>query len=56
MPDAAKLRRAELDPALAATPAGKSVAALADALNQHAELLNGLIFAEQDYAAIARRP
>ncbi len=56
VPDAAKLRRAEVDPALAATPTGKTVAALADALNQHAELLNGLIFAEQDYAAIARRP
>ena len=56
VPDAAKLRRAEVDPALAATPAGKSLSTLADALNQHAELLNGLIFAEQDYAAIARRP
>ncbi len=56
VPDAAKLRRAEVDPALAATPAGQAVSTLADALNQHAELLNGLIFAEQDYAAIARRP
>ena len=56
VPDAAKLRRAEVDPAVAATPAGKAAATLADALNQHAELLNGLIFAEQDYAAIARRP
>ena len=56
VPDAAKLRRAEVDPALAATPEGKAVSTLADALNQHAELLNGLIFAEQDYAAIGRRP
>ena len=56
VPDAAKLRRAEVDPALAATPAGEAVCELSEALNQHAELLNGLIFAEQDYAAIARRP
>ena len=56
VPDAAKLRRAEIDPGLAATPAGGAFSALADAVNQHAELLNGLIFAEQDYAAIARRP
>ena len=56
VPDAAKLRRADVDGSLAATPAGKAVCALADSLNQHAELLNGLIFAEQDYAAVARRP
>ena len=56
VPDAAKLRRVDVDRALAATPDGKAVGALAEALNQHAELLNGLIFAEQDYAAIARRP
>ncbi len=56
VPDAAKLQRAAVDPALAATPAGKAVCLLADTLNQHAELLNGLIFAEQDYAAVGRRP
>ena len=56
VPDAAKLRRAQVGPALAGTPTGEAVSTLADALNQHAELLNGLIFAEQDYAAIARRP
>ena len=56
VPDAAKLRRADVDESLAATPAGKAVCALAETLNQHAELLNGLIFAEQDYAAIGRRP
>ena len=56
VPDAGKLQRAAVDPALAATPAGKAVCLLADTLNQHAELLNGLVFAEQDYAAIGRRP
>ena len=56
IPDAAKLQRAAVDPALAATPAGRAVRALADTVNQHADRLNGLAFAEQDYAAIARRP
>ena len=56
VPDAARLQRAAVDPALAATPAGRAVCALADTLNQHADRLNGLMFAEQDYAAIARRP
>ena len=56
LPDAAKLQRAAVDPALAATPAGRAVCVLADTLNQHADRLNGLMFAEQDYAAIARRP
>ena len=56
VPDAAKLQRAVVDPALAATPTGKAACVLADTLNQHADRLNGLMFAEQDYAAIARRP
>ena len=56
VPDAAKLQRAAVDPALAATPAGRAVCELADTLNQHADRLNGLMFAEQDYAAVARRP
>ena len=56
VPDAAKLQRAAVDPALAATPAGRAVCGLADTLNQHADRLNGLMFAEQDYAAVARRP
>ena len=56
VPDASKLQRATVDPALAATPAGKAACVLADTLNQHADRLNGLMFAEQDYAAIARRP
>ena len=56
VPDAARLQRAAVDPALAATPEGKAVCALADTLNQHADRLNGLMFAEQDYAAIGRRP
>ena len=56
VPDAAKLRHAAVDPALAATPAGAAVGALAETINQHAEVLNSLVFAEQDYAAIGRRP
>ena len=56
VPDAAKLQRAAVDPELAATPAGRAVCELADTLNQHADRLNGLMFAEQDYAAVARRP
>ena len=56
VPDAAKLQRAAVDESLAATPAGKAVCVLADTLNQHADRLNGLMFAEQDYAAVARRP
>ena len=56
VPDAAKLQRAAVDPELAATPAGRAVRVLADTLNQHADRLNGLMFAEQDYAAVARRP
>ena len=56
VPDEAKLQHAAVDPALAATPAGRAVCELADTLNQHADRLNGLMFAEQDYAAVARRP
>lgn len=56
VPDAAKLQRATVDPALAATPDGAALCRLAETLNQHADRLNRLIFAEQDYAAIARRP
>ena len=56
VPDAAKLQRAAVDESLAATPAGKAVCTLAETLNQHADRLNGLMFAEQDYAAVGRRP
>ncbi len=56
VPDAAKLQRAAVDESLADTPAGKAVCVLADTVNQHADRLNGLMFAEQDYAAVARRP
>ena len=56
VPDAAKLQRAAVDPGLAATPAGAAVRRLAETVNQHADRLNGLAFAEQDYAAVGRRP
>ena len=56
LPEAAKLQRVAVDPALRDTPVGAAVCALAETVNQHAERLNGLLFAEQDYAAIGRRP
>ena len=56
VPAEAQLQRAAIDAALADTPAGAAVSALAETFNRHVDRLNGLIFAEQDYAAIARRP
>lgn len=56
LPEAAKLQRVTIDPALRDTPVGAAVCDLAEAFNQHADRLNGLMFAEQDYAAIGRRP
>ena len=56
VPDAAKLQHAVVDPALADAPGGAAVCKLAETLNQNADRLNRLIFAEQDYAAVARRP
>ena len=57
VPDAAKLPRASLDDAVAGeTSAGAAVRALAETFNQHVDRLNGLIYAAQDYAAIARHP
>ena len=56
VPEAAQLQRAAVDATLADTPAGAAVCALAETFNRHVDRLNGLIFAEQDYAAIAKRP
>ena len=56
VPAEAQLQRAGVDVTLADTPAGAAVCALAETFNRHVDRLNGLIFAEQDYAAIARRP
>ena len=56
LPEAAKLQRVEVDPTIRSTPVGAAVCELAEAFNQHADRLNGLMFAEQDYAAIGRRP
>ena len=56
LPEAAKLQRVEVDPTMRDTPVGAAVCELAEAFNQHADRLNGLMFAEQDYAAIGRRP
>ena len=56
LPEAAKLQRVEVDPTMRDTLVGAAVCELAEAFNQHADRLNGLMFAEQDYAAIGRRP
>ena len=57
VPDAGKLQRAMvINAAPADTPMGAAVRALTETFNQHVDQLNSLIFAEQDYAAIARRP
>ena len=56
VPAEAQLQHASVDVTLADTPAGAAVCALAETFNRHVDRLNGLIFAEQDYAAIARRP
>ena len=56
LPEAAKLQRVAVDPTMRDTPVGAAVVELAAAFNQHADRLNGLMFAEQDYAAIGRRP
>ena len=56
LPEAAKLQRVEVDSTMRDTPVGAAVCELAEAFNQHADRLNGLMFAEQDYAAIGRRP
>lgn len=56
LPEAAKLQRVEVDPTIGDTAVGAAIVELAAAFNQHAERLNGLLFAEQDYAAIGRRP
>ena len=56
VPNAGKLQRAVVDAALSDTPTGAAVRTLAESFNDQIDRLNGLIFAEQDYAAVARRP
>ena len=56
IPDPGKLSRVAIDVASGATPTETSVRALAETVNQLIDRLNGLIFADQDYAAIAKRP
>ena len=56
VPEEARLEQATVDTTLADTPVGSAVCALTRMFNQHVDRLNGLIFAEQDYAAIAKRP
>ncbi len=54
-PAGRRLEHVAVDRALAATPAGAAVCELAEVFNRNADRLNDLIFAEQDYAAIATR-
>ena len=56
VPKEAQLQRAVIDETLKKTPAGFAVCVLAETFNRQIDRLNGLIFAEQDYAAIATRP
>lgn len=52
LPAAAKLLRAAADPS---TPDGTAVRALAETFNRNVDRLNALLFADQDYAAVATR-
>ena len=54
-PAVSRLERVPVDLALAATPAGAAVCKLAEAFNRNVDRLNDLVFADQDYAAIATR-
>ena len=54
-PASSRLERVAVDRELAATPAGAAVCELAETVNRNADRLNDLIFAEQDYAAVATR-
>ena len=54
-PEASRLQRIPVDPTLAATPTGAALCELAGAFNRNVDRLNGLMFADQDYAAIATR-
>ncbi len=55
VPEAGRLQRIPVDLTLAATPAGAALCELAGAFNRNVDRLNGLMFAEQDYAVIATR-
>ncbi len=54
-PESSRLQRLPVDLALAATPTGAALCELAGAFNHNVDRLNGLLFAEQDYAAIGTR-
>ena len=54
-PEGGRLQRIPVDPTLAATPTGAALCDLAGAFNRNVDRLNGLMFADQDYAAIATR-
>ena len=54
-PEASRLQRIPVDPTLSATPAGAALCELAGAFNLNVDRLNELMFADQDYAAIATR-
>ena len=54
-PAVSRLERVAVDRELAVSPAGAAVCELAEAFNRNVDRLNDLIFADQDYAAIATR-
>ena len=54
-PAASRLERVAVDRELAATPAGAALVELAEVFNRNVDRLNDLVFADQDYAAIATR-
>ncbi len=54
-PEASRLQHVPVDAALAATPTGAALCELAAVVNRNIDRLNGLMFADQDYAAIATR-
>ena len=54
-PEASRLQRIPVDLTLATTPTGAALRELAGTFNRNVDRLNGLMFADQDYAAIATR-
>ena len=55
IPEASRLQHIPVDLTLAATPTGAALCELAGSFNRNVARLNGLMFADQDYAAIATR-
>ena len=54
-PEESKLQSVTIDATLTATPESDSLTTLTETFNRNVDRLNGLIFAEHDYAAVAKR-